>query len=103
MRHMLCSLLCAAVLVVVGCKSDNGTNTDAIRETKTSSSGGGARADACPKCPGVQTATADGKCPACKTSVNAAGGTDVCSHCAGVQTASADATCPGCNMRVRKS
>ena len=55
--------LCALgfVLAVVGCQNKNNDdyNTSGSTEPKKMSM------DACPKCAGHQTATADGKCPMC--------------------------------------
>lgn len=46
---------------VVGCKSES-TMSDKKMDTMAM--------DACSHCPGVQTMTADGKCPACGMAVN---------------------------------
>jgi hypothetical protein len=47
-----------------GCKHDH--DDDDMHHDKMSSS---SKADACPECPGVQTATADGRCPVCHKKV----------------------------------
>ncbi len=68
------SMLIGAVVVglslagVVGCQSGGGSESRSST-TQRSRSGdaktSGATADACPMCPGVQTAKADGTCPKC--------------------------------------
>ena len=58
MSKCLALLALAAVLVVGGCKKDD-HHMDSSSEPKKMSM------DACPACPGMQTATADGKCPGC--------------------------------------
>jgi hypothetical protein len=54
-------------------------------------------ADVCPHCPGVQKATADGKCEMCGAKV-----ADACPTCPGVQVATADGKCPMCGAKVAK-
>jgi hypothetical protein len=78
-------ILLAGLCLATGCKSA-GDKADATAAT----------VDVCPKCPGVQTMTADGKCSGCGAAV-----ADACSHCPGVQTATADGKCPMCKMAVK--
>ena len=49
-----------AALIGAGCAKDK-MNDDGMKGDKMQMSS----MDACPMCPGVQTATADGKCPEC--------------------------------------
>jgi hypothetical protein len=88
--------LAAALVMAVGCQ-----DKDKDHHMKSGSEKA-AMMDACSHCAGVQTATADGKCPACKMDVSKAAMMDACSHCAGVQTATADGKCPVCKMDVAK-
>ena len=55
-------LILGVVMAMTGCKDHDKdtTTTDAKMMS----------ADACAKCPGVQTATADGHCPVCGAKVN---------------------------------
>lgn len=58
------AVLAVGFLLAVGCKDMNGR--DDMNNSSTSSEPKKMMAaDACPRCPGVQTATADGKCPSC--------------------------------------
>ena len=62
MRSLIASLAIVAACFVGGCQSDDNkstTHSHTKTEMKTTS------ADACSHCAGVQTATADGKCPKC--------------------------------------
>jgi hypothetical protein len=63
MRSLIITGLCSiAIALAVGCKNHNNGDTD----TSTGSSPQHmSTTDACDHCPGVQTATADGKCPVC--------------------------------------
>jgi hypothetical protein len=66
MRHALIVALVGIMLVGVGC--ENGKMKNPFKKkstTQTSSDMKMSTSDACPMCPGVQTASADGKCPAC--------------------------------------
>lgn len=89
MRLLICSLLCAAMFTVVGCKSEDATMKS--DQPKMMS-------DACSHCAGTQKAKADGTCPQCKMPVSGAtmGAADACSKCPGVQTANANGKCPMC-------
>ncbi|MGH7213507.1 MAG: hypothetical protein ACREIT_01905 [Tepidisphaeraceae bacterium] len=95
MRQILALLMCGALFVAVGCKSDNG-NDGGSRTTEDPKM---MSQDACPKCAGVQKMTADGRCPECgmKASKTSA---DACPHCAGAQKATADGKCPVCGMKM---
>jgi len=55
-------MLLASSVCVIGCQHDRDDN-DMSDEPKRMSM------DVCPQCPGTQTATADGKCPACNMAV----------------------------------
>ena len=57
----LCAVL--GMLAVGGCKASASADSDPSNEPKKMST------DACPHCPGNQTATADGKCPVCGAKV----------------------------------
>jgi hypothetical protein len=61
MRKSIAMLAIGMLLVVGGCKSDsaNDGSMNSSSEPKKMTT------DACAHCPGVQTATADGKCPVC--------------------------------------
>ena len=96
MSRLLVAVLGALLVVSVGCQN-KGEGTDAKMMS----------ADACPKCEGVQQATADGKCAMCEakksgasSATGAGAAMDACSHCQGVQTATADGKCPKCGMAV---
>ncbi len=96
MSRLFVAVLGALLMVAAGCESSNSKQGD---DAKMMS------ADACPACPGVQKANADGKCDMCeakKAGKSSAAGADACSHCAGVQTATADGKCPACNMALAK-
>jgi len=58
MSKLLASLALGLVLSIAGCNhNDDHMSSKPADGMKT--------ADACPKCAGMQTATADGKCPVC--------------------------------------
>jgi hypothetical protein len=91
MRLFLCSMVCVAMLALVGCKND-GSGTKSSNPQMMSN-------DACSHCPGVQTMTTDGKCPSCGMKVDKNAqmmSTDGCPKCPGVQTLSADGKCSMC-------
>jgi hypothetical protein len=92
MSRILVAVFGALLMVSVGCQHD---------EKHGGSGHAGKTADACTHCPGVQKATADGKCPVCAKSVSAAG-SDECPACPGTQVASADSKCPGCGAAIAK-
>jgi hypothetical protein len=58
MRKLMAVFAVGAVLALAGCK--NGNHNDKCCPTTQMS-----KKDCCSHCPGVQTATADGKCPVC--------------------------------------
>ena len=90
MSRFLVAALAAFLFVSVGCQNkDKSTSSD----TKSMS------ADACAHCPGVQKATADGKCPVCGAKVSMM---DACPACPGVQTATADNKCSACGASLAK-
>ena len=60
--RILVMTFAAALAAVVGCSHDKDTDHHNGSTTMHSNA---AMMDACPHCPGVQTATADGKCPEC--------------------------------------
>ena len=65
MRKSFAILAVGLLLAVGGCKSDNNgdtMNTSSSEPKKMTT-------DACAHCAGVQTATADGKCPMCGAKV----------------------------------
>ena len=110
MRRILVAVLGTMVFLSVGCQSDGGSDK---ASSKSSGDAMKASADACSHCPGVQKATADGKCPMCGAKVStmssssgtsgataASASADACSHCAGVQTATADGKCSACGAQV---
>ena len=113
MRRLLVAVLCTMVFLSVGCQSDGGSDK---ASSKSSGDAMKASADACPHCPGVQKATADGKCPMCGMKASSASSShssgagasaasasgDACSHCAGMQTATAEGKCSACGMEVAK-
>ncbi len=59
MSKLIALFTLGLVLVVGGCQNKNHDDMESSTEPKKMS------ADACPGCPGMQTATADGKCPGC--------------------------------------
>jgi len=65
MGRLLGCLLFAIALSAIGCSShdkcDKCTTKPSTTDAKMMST-----SDACSHCPGVQTATTDGKCPVCK-------------------------------------
>jgi len=64
MRTLLAVFAVGAILAFGGCKDhDNDTSHDTQTQKMSSD-------DVCPQCPGVQHATADGKCPECGAKVN---------------------------------
>ena len=93
--------LSALLFVSVGCQSDHKHDGSHHKGDAMKAS-----ADACTHCPGVQKATADGKCPVCAMQTGATGASssagDACTHCAGVQTATAAGKCSACGMEVAK-
>lgn len=102
MRLLICSLICVAMMTVVGCRGNSGGGN-------TSSDKGNTQMmsqDACGHCEGVQTAKADGSCPKCgmkmnKSSGNTTGATgDACPQCPGTQMMSNDGKCPSCGMKM---
>ena len=64
MKRFLVAMFVASSICVIGCKSDN-DDMKAKEPMKMSM-------DVCDHCPGVQTATADGKCSACGMKLPAA-------------------------------
>jgi uncharacterized paraquat-inducible protein A len=65
MRTLLAVLAVGAVLAFSGCKDhDKDMDHDNMQTQKMSSD------DVCAHCPGVQHATADGKCPVCGAKVS---------------------------------
>lgn len=63
MNRLLVALLGAVLVVGFGCSSGSD------KDTNHHDSAMKASADACAHCPGVQKATADGKCPVCGAEV----------------------------------
>ena len=59
MSRFLMVAFASTMLAMVGCQKDKHHDSD------HSGSSMKASADVCAHCPGVQTANADGKCPAC--------------------------------------
>jgi hypothetical protein len=57
MKRCLVALLFVSSIALVGCKSDKCEKCEEPKQMTM---------DACDHCDGVQTATADGKCPVCK-------------------------------------
>ena len=88
MRKWIASIVMVAGLAVVGCTHDD----DKMGSSKKTMSG-----DVCSHCPGVQTATADGKCSACGMKL-----ADACEKCPGTQTVTADGKCSGCGAMMKK-
>ena len=90
MKRLMVVALAAALFTMVGCQKKA---ADSTTDPKMMSG------DVCPHCPGVQKATADGKCPECGMAVkdpNMMSSMDVCDKCPGVQTANAEGKCPVC-------
>lgn len=91
-RQWIASVVLVAALIGTGCAKDK-------MDDKSMS-----KMDACPMCPGIQKATADGKCPDCHMPVKSAmmerSSADVCTHCPGVQSATADGKCPMCGAKA---
>jgi hypothetical protein len=79
MSKLFVAALGVVLLVGVGCQKDHNTDTSTQRTTSndgtthttvtTEKSDTMRGADDCPHCPGVQTATAAGKCPVCGAQV----------------------------------
>jgi hypothetical protein len=89
MKRLMVAALAAALFTVVGCQKKATDTSDPKMMAN----------DACSMCPGVQKATAEGKCPDCGMAVkdpNMMSTADVCDHCPGVQTANAEGKCPEC-------
>ena len=116
MGRFLIAALSALVFVSVGCQGGGDKHDGGMHHKGDAMK---ASADACSQCPGMQKATADGKCPVCGMSMSgmksdgmmksgnmaatqASSEMDACTHCAGMQTASAEGKCPGCGMEVAK-
>ena len=91
MTKFFAVLVAGALLAMTGCHDNDHKHHDDMSKPKMMMA-----TDACAKCPGVQTVTADGKCSGCGAMV-----TDVCSHCPGVQVATADGKCSSCGMAVK--
>ena len=66
LKH-LSLLAILGTLLVGGCKSDSMKHDD--MKSGSMMKKDGMAMDACSHCPGVQTATADGKCPSCGMAV----------------------------------
>lgn len=64
MRKWVTPLLVVAALLLVGCENMN--RDDTHHSSSPTTQPRMMSADACPHCPGVQTATTDGKCPKCR-------------------------------------
>lgn len=62
MSKLIALFALGLVLCVGGCQNKNNDDMNSTEPQKMS-------ADACPGCPGMQTATADGKCPGCGAKV----------------------------------
>src|SRR3712207_6690373 len=90
MSRFLVAVLGALLVVNVGCQN-KGSGDDAKMMSN----------DVCTMCPGVQKATADGKCPGCGMKLTDAKmmSADACPHCPGVQKASADGKCAQCEAK----
>ena len=88
MKRLMVAALAAALFTVVGCQKKAAEGEDPKMMS----------GDACSMCPGVQKATADGKCPDCGMAVKDPNmmSADACTHCPGVQTANAEGKCPVC-------
>jgi hypothetical protein len=90
MKRLMIAALVAALFTAVGCqkKGEAGDGSDPKMMAN----------DACSMCPGVQTATADGKCPVCQMSLKDPNmmSADACDHCPGVQKANAEGKCAVC-------
>jgi uncharacterized paraquat-inducible protein A len=67
-RFLAIGFAAALALAVVGCQH-NDKDMDHHSNMKGSTTNA-AMMDACPHCAGVQTATADGKCPVCGADVS---------------------------------
>jgi uncharacterized lipoprotein NlpE involved in copper resistance len=98
MQKFLVAAFAALLFLSVGCQNKDGS--DSHHDDKAMK----ASMDACPHCPGKQTANADGTCPVCKMQVakpaSVSSAADVCTKCPGVQTATADGKCSGCDAVV---
>lgn len=60
MRSFMATFAILSIVAIGGCKSDKHHD-----DNMNSSNPKMMSDDACPHCPGKQTATADGKCPVC--------------------------------------
>ncbi len=94
LKWTLSAVVATSALFMAGCKSDgmDGKHDDHMMH-KT------AGVDACSHCTGVQTMTADGKCPSCGMAV-----ADACPKCPGIQpmsTMNADGSCPMCAAKMK--
>ncbi|MEO6434226.1 MAG: hypothetical protein ABIP55_00490 [Tepidisphaeraceae bacterium] len=68
MRKLLVTAMLGTMFIVVGCK-DGKMWWDKDKDAKKADMEMSAK-DACPHCPGVQSATADGKCSKCGMKVS---------------------------------
>lgn len=65
MSKLIPAALIVAGLCFVGCTRDDELKHEHDTMNQKAAATQSAGADACKMCPGVQTATADGKCPVC--------------------------------------
>ena len=63
MRKLLIAFLGAVALTAVGCQNDRDAEMSGTRDADNVRA---ATMDDCRMCEGVQTATAEGRCPSCK-------------------------------------
>jgi rubrerythrin len=77
MRTLLATVLVSMMAVAVGCQKDDMDHhhNDKMKKSDSSMTSGKTMGtmDACSHCAGVQTATADGKCPVCGMKVTGGG------------------------------
>jgi hypothetical protein len=63
MSRILVAVFGAMLVAAVGCQNED--KHDDMKSSSSSAMKSSSSADVCAHCPGVQTATADGKCSAC--------------------------------------
>src|SRR5687768_15633403 len=101
--RLLVAVVAMFAMAAVGCQKDDDMKASGrpapVGEKDAGVSGAGK--DVCTHCPGIQKATADGKCEMCVE--KGAKGKDVCTHCEGIQEANADGQCPVCTAKKASS
>jgi rubrerythrin len=67
MRNLIALVSISAACLIGGCRSDDGHSHKGThaKQSPTQAQQQTVAKDMCTHCPGLQTATADGKCPSC--------------------------------------